>query len=73
MKKYLFATILVLLCIQSPGKTYPYQDPKLPEDTRIRNLISLMNIGEKLSFPYYRILVSRPGIKGTIIGELKFN
>ena len=36
---------------------YPFQDPKLPEEVRVTNIVSLMTLPEKVAF-----LGSRPGV-----------
>jgi beta-glucosidase len=36
---------------------YPFQDPNLPEEVRVTNIVSLMTLDEKVSF-----LSSRPGV-----------
>ncbi len=36
---------------------YPFQDPNLPEEVRVTNIVSLMTLEEKVAF-----LSSRPGV-----------
>jgi beta-glucosidase len=61
------ASILFLLSLHfvSSGQSYPFQDIKLSEDERLRNLISLLTPDEKLNALSPRISVPRLGIKGT--------
>lgn len=47
------------------AQNYPFQDTRLTEDERIKNLISLMTQDEKLSCLATRLSVPRLGIKGT--------
>ncbi len=56
---FLFGSLL------SSAQNYPFLDKTLPEDQRIRNLISLMTTDEKISCLSTRISVPRLGIKGT--------
>jgi beta-glucosidase len=57
------ALILVTLCLYS--QHYPFQDARLNENERIRNLISLMNTDEKINCLSPWIAVPRLGMKGT--------
>lgn len=58
--------ILILAgCFFCAGQSHPFQDTKLSEDQRIRNLISLMTLDEKLGCLSTRISVPRLGVKGT--------
>ena len=65
MKKLLFAVILVSSGLVSCAQNYPFRDPNLPEDERIRNLISLMNLDEKIACLSTRISIPRLGVTGT--------
>ncbi len=47
------------------AQSYPFQDVKLSEDERIKNLISLMTVDEKINCLSTRISVPRLGVKGT--------
>ena len=62
-------TILILLCVFvhfiTSAQNYPFQDIRLPEDNRIKNLISLMTLDEKINCLSTRLTVPRLGIKGT--------
>lgn len=65
MKKILLILIIASACKLLNAQKYPFQDPKLPEKERIDNLISLMNLDEKLSCLSTRLSVPRLGVKGT--------
>ena len=65
MKILHFITGLLLLSSCSFGQTYPFRDTNLPEDQRIRNLISLMTPDEKLNCLSTRISIPRLGVAGT--------
>jgi beta-glucosidase len=63
---WLFAAGLWL----SAQQKYPFQDPKLPTEQRIDNVLSLMTIGEKIaSLGTSGVAVPRLGLRGTEIGE----
>lgn len=57
--------ILFFICIDGSAQSYPFQDRNQPEDARIKNLISLMTLDEKLICLSTRLAVPRLGIKGT--------
>ncbi len=57
--------VLVFLFLNSSAQNYPFQDRNLPEDQRIRSLISLMTLDEKLQCLSTRISVPRLGVQGT--------
>ncbi|MBP1666280.1 MAG: glycoside hydrolase family 3 domain protein [Bacteroidetes bacterium] len=65
MKKLTLILIVVLSSLKLSAQDYPFRDVKLSEDTRIRNLISLMTLDEKIGCLSTRIAVPRLGIKGT--------
>jgi len=65
MRKTIFIISLVLVHSLSHAQTYPFQNTALSEDERIRNLISLMTLDEKINCLSTRISVPRLGIKGT--------
>ncbi|MBS1232066.1 MAG: beta-glucosidase, partial [Bacteroidetes bacterium] len=65
MKKLTLILIVVLVNLKLSAQDYPFRDVKLSEDTRIRNLISLMTLDEKIGCLSTRIAVPRLGIKGT--------
>jgi beta-glucosidase len=65
MKKLAVFLLLTSLTILLKAQDYPFQDVSLTEDARIRNLISLMNLDEKISCLSTRIAVPRLGVKGT--------
>ena len=61
--------ILLSICIGISAQSYPFRDKNLPEDVRIKNLISLMTLDEKISCLSPRLAVPRLGIKGTMTIE----
>jgi len=65
MRKTILILSLVLLHTFAYAQTYPFQNPALTEDERIKNLISLLTLDEKLNCLSTRISVPRLGIKGT--------
>lgn len=69
MKKYilslfLFITVVPLLAQQSK-KVYPFQNPKLSDEKRIDNLLSLMTLEEKIAVLSTQPSVPRLGVLGT--------
>jgi beta-glucosidase len=65
MKKILLVLSFVSCHFFGSAQNYPFQDVSLSEDTRIKNLISLMTLDEKISCLSTRISVPRLGVKGT--------
>jgi beta-glucosidase len=65
MKKLKFSLLLLFIHLVSNGQNYPFQNIRLSEDERIRNLISLLTIDEKINALSTRLSVPRLGIKGT--------
>ena len=65
MRKAILCTSLVFVHLLIHAQTYPFQNVRLSEDERIRNLITLMTIDEKINCLSTRISVPRLGIKGT--------
>jgi beta-glucosidase len=65
MKKILLVLSFVSCHFFASAQNYPFQDVSLSEDTRIKNLISLMTLDEKISCLSTRISVPRLGVKGT--------
>lgn len=65
MRKPIFIFILFLLHRVLSAQSYPFQDTRLKEDARIRNLISLLTTDEKINCLSPRLSVPRLGIKGT--------
>jgi beta-glucosidase len=65
MKKALLIFILGLVPLITHAQSYPFQNINLSEDKRIRNLISLMTLDEKINCLSTRLSVPRLGIKGT--------
>lgn len=65
MKRLAVLLLLIGLTAFLKAQDYPFQNVSLSEDARIRNLISLMNLDEKISCLSTRISVPRLGVKGT--------
>lgn len=65
MKKLKLILVTFLISLNLAAQTYPFQDTSLSEDERIRNLISLMTLDEKIGCLSTRISVPRLGVKGT--------
>ena len=65
MRKLILIITFVFFYLQAHTQTYPFQNPILTEDERIRNLISLMTLDEKIICLSSGIAVPRLGIKGT--------
>src|SRR5664280_496756 len=65
MKKVNLLVVLVFFQLISYGQAYPFRDTTLPEDTRIKNLISLMTPDEKMNCLSTRFSIPRLGISGT--------
>ena len=63
----LLPTLCVFLAISAaPIRAqyqYPFQDPNLPEEVRVTNIVSLMTLDEKVAFLSQRSGVPRLGIK----------
>ena len=62
-----FKLVLFLVCVQliTYAQNYPFQDTRLSEDERLRNVISLLSVDEKINCLSTRISIPRLGIKGT--------
>lgn len=58
---------LFLVCTNAAitAQNYPFQNPRLTEEERLKNLISLLTPDEKLNALSTRLAVPRLGIKGT--------
>ena len=69
MKKLSIILSLILAGQLLNAQSYPFQDVRLAEDVRIKNLISLMNREEKINCLSPMISVPRLGIKGTRVVE----
>jgi beta-glucosidase len=65
MKKLKFSLLLLFVHLVTNGQTYPFQDIRLSEDERIKNLISLLTIDEKINSLSTMLSIPRLGIKGT--------
>jgi beta-glucosidase len=65
MKKLQLLLFLVFVDTVLIAQSYPFQDSRLKEDERIKNLISLLTTDEKINCLSTRLSVPRLGIKGT--------
>jgi beta-glucosidase len=65
MKKVVLMLSLIFVLFCSNAQTYPFQNIGLTENERIRNLISLLTLDEKINCLSTRISIERLGIKGT--------
>jgi beta-glucosidase len=66
----LFVLAIVLAACAVYAETYPFQDPGLPDDARLDNLISLMTLEEKIDNLSPMLPgVPRLGVRGTRIVE----
>jgi beta-glucosidase len=65
MKRNCLILVFVMMQIAVSAQNYLFQDVHRSEDERIKNLISLLTIDEKLNCLSTRIAVPRLGIKGT--------
>ncbi len=64
MKKNILILFFVLVHFITSAQNYPFQDVRLYDDDRIKNLISLMTPEEKINCLSTRLTVPRLGIKG---------
>ncbi len=66
-RPYLLPALCVFLAISAvPARAqyqYPFQNPNLPEEVRVTNIVSLMTLEEKVAFLSQRPGVPRLGIK----------
>jgi beta-glucosidase len=69
MKKLILILNLFLIHHLAFTQNYPFQDIRLSDDERIKNLISLLNRDEKINCLSPWIAVPRLGIKGTKVVE----
>jgi beta-glucosidase len=65
MKKLQLLLVFVYANTLLTAQNFPFQDTRLTEDERLRNLISLLTPDEKLNALSTRISIPRLGIKGT--------
>jgi beta-glucosidase len=65
MRKAILIISFVFVYLSAHAQTYPFQNTGLSEDERIRNLISLMTLDEKINSLSTRFSIPRLGIKGT--------
>ena len=65
MKKLKLSMLLLFVHLVINGQNYPFQDIRLSEDERIRNLISFLTIDEKINSLSTMLSIPRLGIKGT--------
>jgi len=61
------ALAVAVVCAQQPAppRQYPFQDPKLPIEQRVNNIVSLLTLDEKISCLGTNPSVARLGIRGT--------
>jgi beta-glucosidase len=66
-RRYLLkiAIILLWLCVSAHAQQYPFQNPNLPLEERVENIISLLTLDEKVSCLSTDPSVPRLGIKGS--------
>lgn len=69
MRTVLIFLVLCLLSGRAFTQTYPFQNPKLDDEKRLDNLISLLTLDEKINCLSTRPSVPRLGITGTRIVE----
>lgn len=69
MKKIILSHLLILIHLTLTPQGYPFRNTRLPEQERIRNLISTMTVDEKISCLSTRISVPRLGVSGTRTSE----
>ena len=65
MRKAILIISLVFVHLSAQAQSYPFQKTELTEDERIRNLISLMTLDEKINCLSTRFAIPRLGVKGT--------
>ena len=65
MRKFKLILFLAFIQLITYAQNYPFQDTSLSEDERIRNVISLLTVDEKINCLSTRISIPRLGIKGT--------
>jgi beta-glucosidase len=65
MKTTIITVLLLLAGFSASGQNYPFQNKQLSPDERIKNVISLMTIDEKINCLSTRLAVPRLGINGT--------
>jgi beta-glucosidase len=65
MKKLLFTVLFILSLASLIAQDYPFQNPRLDDETRLDNLISLMTPEEKIRCLSTRPSVPRLGVMGT--------
>jgi beta-glucosidase len=59
---YIFLTLMLAHTLFAQTNQYPFQNPNLPAEERISNVVSLMTLGEKIGFLHFRTGVPRLGI-----------
>ncbi|MGD0342158.1 MAG: glycoside hydrolase family 3 C-terminal domain-containing protein [Bacteroidales bacterium] len=65
MKRINLLVVLLFFHLILYGQTYPFRDTSLPEGERIKNLISLMTLDEKINCLSTRLSIPRLGVSGT--------
>lgn len=63
MRKLFFLSLIVFFNLVLKAQNYPFQNPKLSDEDRLDNLISLMTLDEKINCLSTRPEVPRLGIK----------
>ncbi len=70
MKRTSFIFFLLFVNLIAKAQNYPFQDIKLSEDERLKNLISLLTTDEKINCLSPRISIPRLGIKSRTVEGL---
>jgi beta-glucosidase len=65
MKSLVLFFIFILTGFKHQAQEHPFQNPGLPDEERLDNLISLMTTEEKVAMLSTRLSIPRLGIKGT--------
>ncbi len=65
MKILFFITLFCLFQLNLTAQPYPFQNPRLPNEERLDDLISLMTSEEKINCLSTRLSIPRLGITGT--------
>jgi beta-glucosidase len=70
LKTVLLTLAIALMACAVSAEPYPFQDPRLPDEARLDNLISLMTLEEKIGHLFPLLPgVPRLGVRGTRIVE----
>jgi len=65
MKQLFIFLIGILISVPLKAQEYPFQNPGLDDEERLDNLISLMNLDEKIQCLSTRLTIPRLGVSGT--------